>query len=577
VRSRKFIDRSEAQMASDSEIRFDEMQVSEPVFEQVASEYAAFHERLDAADSADAWLQVVWDWNELRRTISTWQSVVEIHFTQDTRNKAARDALDRRDAMAPKLTELAVGMIRRLIASPERGELEEKLGHTAFLLWECEVTTFEPAIKDDLVNESRLDSEYTELVASARLDYRGRQYTLSELAKFAEDPNREVRHETAQIRWGWYLEAQQQLDKLYHDLVALRHRMAAKLGFESFTQLGYRRMRRIDYGPAEVERFRAQVREHVVPLCVELCRQQANRLGLDSLMQWDEAVHDAAGNPAPLGQHDWMLDRAEEMFAEMNDEMAGLFRTMRKRQLLDLQSRDGKAPGGYCSGVASLRLPFIYANFNGTKGDVEVFTHEMGHAFQWYASQAIELVDYHWPTSELCEIHSMGLEYLTWPAMDKFFGADAERFRRQHLTGALLFMPYGVAVDHFQHLVYAEPKATPAERAAMWQEMERTYLPWRDWGDLKHPASGRRWQAQQHIYGGPFYYIDYTLALTCALQLWTIATADRDAALQIYLQLCRGGGTLPFRSMLERAGLHSPFDDGCLENVVKNADAVLKM
>jgi M3 family oligoendopeptidase len=562
-------------MSTNTDIDFDEMQVAEPVFDQVAANYAKLHSQLEIADSADDWLAVVLEWNELRRAIDTWHAVVEIRFTQDTRDKANCEALERRDALTPQLTELVVAMMRRLVDSPFRDELEEKLGSTAFALWECEITTFEPAIKNDLVQESEFDAQYTQLLASARLDYRGQQHTLSELAKFAEDPDRDVRHETAKIRWGWFLSEQQQLDSIYSESVALRHKMATKLGFDSFTELGYRRMSRIDYSASDVDRFRAQVREHVVPLCVELRSQQKDRLGLDALMEWDEAIHDPAGNPSPLGEHDWMLDRAEEMFAETNDEMAQLFHTMRHSHLLDLKSRDGKAPGGYCSGVASLKLPFIFANFNGTKGDVEVFTHEMGHAFQWFASQPIDLVDYHWPTCESCEIHSMGLEYLTWPSMEKFFGADADRFRRLHLTGAILFLPYGVAVDHFQHLVYAKPDATPDERAAMWQEMEQTYMPWRDWGDLEHPASGRRWQSQAHIYNSPFYYIDYTLALTCALQLWAIASEDRESAMQKYLKLCRGGGKVPFQQMVRDVGLVSPFEDGCLHRVVAKAAAEL--
>ena len=562
-------------MAEINQVDFDDLQVTEPEFEQVSEEYVELNRRLDDATAVADWLAVVSDWNELRRRLAHWHSVVGIRFSQDTRDDAACEALERRDALTPKLTELAVEIMRRLVASPVRSELEKELGDTALLLWDCEITTFDPAIKDDLVKESELDAKYTELMASAKLDYRGREHTLSEIAKYAEDPDRDVRHETAQIRWNWFLEQQDALDGLFDEMVRLRHAMAEKLGFATYTELGYRRMQRIDYGPADVDKFRAQVREHVVPLCEDLCRQQADRLGLDTLMQWDEAIHDPAGNPAPQGEHDWMLERAQEMFAEMNDEMAELFSTMRRSHLLDLKSRDGKAPGGYCSGVESLRLPFIFANFNGTKGDVEVFTHEMGHAFQWYSSQPISLVDYHWPTCESCEIHSMGLEYLTWPHMEKFFGADAERFRRLHLTGAILFLPYGVAVDHFQHLIYAQPTATPQQRADMWREMEETYLPWRDWGDLTHPASGRRWQAQPHIFGGPFYYIDYTLALTCALQLWERAEEDRDAAMETYLGLCRMGGRLPFRRLTANAGLVSPFDDGCLERVVTKAASQL--
>ena len=562
-------------MTTTSLVDFDDLETEEPVFADVSAEYRELNQRLDDANSAADWVAVVNDWNDLRLRIAAWHSVVGIRFSQDTRDEDAREALERRDALTPQLTELAVEVMRRLTSGPLRAELEQELGETAFLLWDCEITTFDPAIKDDLVKESELDAKYTELMASARLEYRGREHTLSELAKYAEDPDRDVRHETAQIRWNWFLEQQEALDGLFDEMVGLRDSMAKKLGFESYTQLGYRRMQRIDYGPEDVDRFRAQVREHVVPLCVELCREQASRLGVDPLMQWDEAIHDPAGNPAPKGEHDWMLERAREMFAAMNGEMSELFETMCRTHLLDLKSRDGKAPGGYCSGVESLNLPFIFANFNGTKGDVEVFTHEMGHAFQWYSSQPLSLIDYHWPTCESCEIHSMGLEFLTWPHMEKFFGDDAQRFRRLHLTGSILFLPYGVAVDHFQHLVYAEPTASAERRADMWREMEETYLPWRNWGDLTHPASGRRWQAQPHIYGGPFYYIDYTLALTCALQLWTQAEDDADAAMETYLGLCRAGGRKPFRQLTTQAGLVSPFDEGCLERVVTKAASQL--
>ena len=271
-----------------------------------------------------------------------------------------------------------------------------------------------------------------------------------------------------------------------------------------------------------------------------------------------------------------MIAQAGQMFHEMGGGMDELFHQMCRRGLLDLKSRAGKAGGGFCEGLPVFGMPFIYANFNGTKGDVEVFTHEMGHAFQNYSSRHHDVVDYFWPTSESAEIHSMGLEYLAWPYMELFFGDDAERFRQVHLTGGIQFLPYGVAVDHFQHLVYERPQASPDERCAMWQEMERIYLPWRRYGDLAHEASGRRWQAQLHIYVHPFYYIDYTLALTCALQLWLPARRDRDAALDTYLALCRRGGEAPFGELIESAGLGSPFAEGCLADVVADARAVLQ-
>jgi M3 family oligoendopeptidase len=351
--------------------------------------------------------------------------------------------------------------------------------------------------------------------------------------------------------------------------------MAQQLGFADYIGLGYKRMKRVDYNQQDVEQFRAEVREHLVPLAAELRTKQAAALGVDKLMFWDDAIHDSAGNPAPHGEHDWMVERATQMFDRMDDKLGGFFRLMVESKLTDLKNRDGKAGGGFCTSFPSYGLPFIFANFNGTKHDVEVFTHEMGHAYQAYQSRNQPLLDYLWPTYESCEIHSMGLEFLTWPHMEQFFEADAERFRRIHLTQGLLFIPYGVAVDHFQHLVYARPEATPAERHAMWQEMERMYLPWRDYGDLPHVAGGGFWQFQRHIYLSPFYYIDYTLAQTCALQLWVRSRKDPAGTLAAYNALCARGGEAPFQELARSAGLVSPFQPGCLRDVAAEAKASL--
>ena len=220
-------------------------------------------------------------------------------------------------------------------------------------------------------------------------------------------------------------------------------------------------------------------------------------------------------------------------------------------------------------------MPFVFANFNGTGSDVEVLTHEIGHAFQGWSSGSQWPSDYHWPTYEAAEVHSMGLEHLTYPQMELFFGDDAERFRRTHLTDSLMFLPYGTAVDHFQHALYEQPGLSPAERKALWLEMERTYLPWRRWGDLEHPSRGGRWQLQSHVYTSPFYYIDYVLAQTCALQLWARAEEDRAGAMEAYVALCKRGGSAPFQELVRSAGLTSPFDEGCLERVVARAREAL--
>ena len=189
----------------------------------------------------------------------------------------------------------------------------------------------------------------------------------------------------------------------------------------------------------------------------------------------------------------------------------------------------------------------------------------------------MRLADYTGCTSESAEIHSMSLEFLAWPHMELFFGGAAEDFRRTHLMEQLMFLPYGVAIDHFQHEVYANPDASPAERFALWRDLERTYMPWRDHGDLPHVSEGGAWQMQRHVYLYPFYYVDYVLAGVCALQFWERSQRDFAGALAEYEALCARGGSLPFRKLTASAGLVSPFEDGCLERVVDAARAHLEL
>jgi M3 family oligoendopeptidase len=556
-------------------LTIDQLAAPTPAYDDLAAKYRDLEVELNAAASGEAAANVVERWDALRREIETWSALVQLRFNQDTTNEQFKKDREYCDELTPRLIDLEVRIKRFLLAHPQRTALESRYGRQAFALWDADVMSFDPAIEQDLVSEAKLGAEYNELTAGAKLAFRGDTYNLSGIVKFREDADRQTRHDAEAVRWQWYANHRGQLDRIFDDLVRLRHGMARKLNFRDYVELGYKRMKRVDYTQHDVEQFRAEVREHLVPLAAELRRKQAGNLGVEKLMFWDDAIHDVQGNPAPHGDHDWMVARAIDMFDDMGPELGGFFRLMVESRLTDLKNREGKAGGGFCTAFPSYGLPFIFANFNGTKHDVEVFTHEMGHAYQAYASRTQPLVDYLWPTYESCEIHSMGLEFLTWPHMEKFFEDDAERFRRIHLTQGLLFIPYGVAVDHFQHLVYARPEATPAERHAMWQEMERMYLPWRDYGDLPHVASGGFWQFQRHIYLSPFYYIDYTLAQTCALQLWVRSQQDPPGALEAYHALCGRGGEAPFQELARSAGLVSPFQPGCLKEVVEAAKTSL--
>jgi M3 family oligoendopeptidase len=330
-------------------------------------------------------------------------------------------------------------------------------------------------------------------------------------------------------------------------------------------------MRRVDYGPADVSRFRDEVARVVVPFTHALVRRAAATSGLDVVRFWDESVLGAGRRVTPGGDRAWIVARTREAFAAMDPLLGAFVDMLVEADLLDVENRPGKALGAYCTSFPTRNVPFVFANFNGSRSDVRTLMHELGHAFQNWSSRNKPAIDYLWPTFESAEIHSMSLEYLSWPEMERFFGDDADAYRSEHVLDALMFLPYGVAVDHFQHLVYAHPAATPAERNAMWLEMERRYLPWRDYGDLAHPAAGGLWQEKRHIYVTPFYYIDYTLALCCALQFWIRAEDDRPATLDAYVRLCARGGEAPFRDLVRSAGLRVPFESGALEAAVRAA------
>lgn len=551
---------------------FSDYTVQQPDLAATTFQYKEFHTRLSAATSADECLKVVTDWDKVFCQFKEWASLTYIRFEQDTQNEQYIAAKDELDAIAPKYADLETKFKQALLDSPFRKKLESTLTPTLFAKWECNTKSFAPAIEGDLTTEANLQSEYTSLTAGAEIEFQGETFTLSEIEKFNNDADRETREAAYRANSKWYSDNAPALDKIYDDQVKLRHSMAEKLGYENFTKLGYQRMSRIGYGPEEIATFRDEVRDKVVPLAIEIAKKQRATLAVDKLMFWDHSIYTIGGNPKPLGGHDWMIDRATEMFSEMGNGLDTFFEEMKARNTMDLKSRKGKAGGGFCDYLHEFEFPFIFGSFNGTRGDVDVFTHEVGHAFQSYSSRNQPMSDIVWPTTEACEIHSIALEFLTWPHMEKFFGdAAAEELRRVHLSAYLQFIPYGVAIDHFQHMVYEKPDASPTERNEMWQEVEKTYLPWWDYADLPAESSGRRWQQKPHIYECPLYYIDYCLALTGALQFWSKSRTDMATTMQSYTKLCTLGGSKTFTGLLESADLRSPFEPGCLDDVIQDA------
>jgi M3 family oligoendopeptidase len=556
------------------------MKFSEYPYEHVNMEEveANFKEIVDTFVHAGSFLEqdtLLAKINEQRIHLQSLWQIVSVRHTIDTSNPFYKEENDYFDQIGPRIQGLNVEFYRALVESPFRGQLEEKWGKQLFRLAEVNLKTFSPEVLPDLQEENALASEYTKLLASAQILFAGEERNLSQLTPYETSDNREVRKQASEAKWGFFASHAEELDDLYDKLVKVRTRIAKKLGYKNFIELAYNRMGRTDYNSEMVANYREQVRQHVVPVATRLRNRQRQRIGVDVMRYYDEGFHFKTGNPKPQGNPDWIVGNGERMYSELSSETKSFFEFMQQNELMDLVAKKGKAVGGYCTTIAEYGAPFIFSNFNGTHGDITVLTHEAGHAFQTYCSLPLGVPEYEFPTAEAAEIHSMSMEFLTWPWMELFFEQDTEKFKFMHLGDALEFVPYGVSVDEFQHFVYANPDATPTERKQAWREIEKKYLPHRDYEDNAFLEQGSFWQKQLHIYLDPFYYIDYTLAQVCAFQFWKKANDNREAAWADYLHLCKQGGSKSFLELVEEARLVSPFKDGCIESVIGEIESWL--
>ena len=505
---------------------------------------------------------------KLRNHIETMETLVSIRHSIDTTDEFYDKENEYVDEISPILFGFISEFYKALVNSKFRADLEKKYGKFLFDLAENTLKTFNEEIIPDLQEENRLSSKYSKLIASAKIQFDGEEKNLSEMVPYTQSKDRNVRIEASKKVAHFFKENKDEFDKIYDGLVKVRTTIAQKLGYKNYVELGYARLSRLEYDSKMVASYRKQVLENVVPLHTELRQRQAKRLGLDKLKFYDEPIKFNSGNADPHGDPEWILNHGKTMYNELSKETAEFFSFMTEKNLLDLLSKKGKMSGGYCTYIPEYKSPYIFANFNGTSHDVDVLTHEAGHAFQVYQSRGYEIPEYLWPTYEACEIHSMSMEFLTWPWMDLFFENDAEKYKFIHLSEALLFIPYGVTVDEFQHWVYENPNATPDDRRAKWLEIEKKYLPTRDYGEVDDLKEGIFWFRQGHIFNSPFYYIDYTLAQVCAFQFWIKSQENREKAWDEYLALCKLGGSKPFFELMKAANLKNPFEQGTIASVI---------
>ena len=531
--------------------------------------------KIKSANSAEDIKAARDEFNAISEEAETACALANCRFTLNTRDEFYNAEMDYYDNAMPLFSEIDNEYKKAMLESPFRAEAEKLINPRVFKSFEMSLKTFSPEVIADLQQENALVTKYSKFMGELAFEFEGEKMPLSVLRGKLEDDSRDVRRKAAEAI-GKTMEANSAtFDEIFDGLVKIRTRIARKLGYKNFVELGYYRMGRVDYDEKMVAAFRKSVQTDIVPAVAELKERIRNRLGLDKIMYYDDAISVTGEMPRPVIGTKEIFENALAMYNEMKGEIGDFMQRMLDAEAFDVEARDGKFGGGYCTTFAKYKQPFILANFNGTSGDIDVITHEFGHALA--ADYMFKFAEPDYPTGmETHECHSMSMEFLCHRWMKDFFGDYAEKYKYKHAVDALSFIPYGVIVDEFQHIVYENPELTPEERKAEYRKLEAKYRPYLSFEGIPYLEQGTRWQYQMHIYESPFYYIDYCLAQCVALGFLCISREDFDGALEKYVAFLKATGGVSLPELIENAGLTSPFEEGALKKTASGAANVIK-
>jgi len=556
--------------------KFEDWPFKVPHIKSIIKKINAFTEEFKAAKSGEEAYKISKKVARFSDKMADEITHVQVLYSLDTTNSKYEKAMNTLNEGLPLVSAAQLNYTKAFVSSPYRAYLEQKLGSFIFTMYEYQLKGFDEKIVPEATEENKLVMQYEAAIASCKVPFRGGVYNLPQMGKFLNDADRATRKEARKAYDDYLLTRKAEFEDIYDKLVKVRTEMAKKLGYKSFTELGYIRMNRFDYTPEMVASYRDQIHDVVTPIANKLMREQAKRTDIKNPKLYDLGFVFKSGNPLPLGTTDEKVAHAKAMYKQLSPDTDYFFNFMADHHLLFLDAKPGKQSGGYMTYFPVHKCPIIFSNFNGTSGDVDVLTHEFGHSFQAYCARGIKVPEYRSPTMESCEIDSMSMEFFAEPYMNLFFDVP-DKYRYAHLADAIEFLPYGVTVDEFQHWVYANPNATPDERDAEWAALEEKYTPYKvkakegmGWDSCP------RWLTQGHIFASPFYYIDYTLAQVLAFEFFNLDRKNHDKAWKKYLKLCKMGGKYPFVTLITKDGLKNPFQDGVLKKTIKPLVKVLK-
>ncbi len=526
-------------------------------------------EEAERSSTADAWIALMSDWNSWAAYVRGEGARISYLYS-GAMNDPEREEADRiqREEVGPVIADGESALVHALLHSVHRDAVAARFGTHLLRKYELAVASLDPVNRDLRVETGRLAQRYSRRIAGAEVVVGGERMTLAMASSHGLSEDREVRREAFMAGRRWFIDHRNELAGIYDDLVRLRTRMARNVGFENFVPMGYQGMGRTDFGPEESALFRQSVKDHVVPVLRLVLERQRAALGLDRLEPWDVAFDPSTTLPRGVAPVESQLENAAKIFQQLEPRLADHFALMRREGLIDLENRLGKRSGAFCTFFPDEPRAAILCNSVGDSDDVRTLLHEMGHAFQKWESMPIEMVTLQSPTSETAEIHSMGMEYLSLPLIEAFFEPEnASRFRSGRWKKTINLLCYASTVDEFQHWVYDNPDATPDERDVAWRRIWDEYQPVVDYGD-RDDLKSARWYQQQHIFQAPFYYIDYAIAETVAMQLAALDRRDHEKAMATYLELCRLGGTKSILDVVNAVGLRSPFDPQVMKDMM---------
>ena len=555
-------------------MKFNEMTYTRPDIGALLARCKELAAKAAAAPDGDALVRLYYEQSEAFAEYNTAANLANIHYTCDTRDAYWKAEQDFFDANGPAVTNASVEISRAFLANPHVDALTEKFGTTCVAGMKNAVLGMDDRTVELQKEYNALVSQYQQVYGGALVEFDGKQLTIPQLGPYKENLDPAVRRAAYEAEAAYFDAHRDELDGLYTKIVKNLNAQAQILGYHDYSELSYVRMNRIGYGPAEIRKFRDQVANDVVPELKKVIELRCKRTGISHLTFSDLPVAFQDGNPSPIPGYDARMAAARTMYHELSPETAEFIDFMQDNELFDVESRPGKMSGGYMTSLPTYKAPFIFANWNNTSADVDVLTHEAGHAFADWTANRMDIPDIlREPGMESCEIHSMSMEFLTSDFHHLFFGPDTAKYQLAHAEDALFFLPYGTMVDEFQHIMYKNPDLTPDERNAVWAGLEKEYRPWIDFEGIPFYGRGAGWQRQLHIYEMAFYYIDYCLAQTVALQFFTAWLADKQDAWQRYLALVNTAGTQPYPGLVAAAGFASPFQDGTMKAVAEAVGA----